>query len=125
MSARLRATAANLWVDPATVTSATFTVTGPSGPVTGTVSMSGNTATFTPAASLTEFATQYTAAITAGVRDRAGNTLTPRTWPFTTVIVDPGYWYRLSISFSPKRKLHQRPRPASGGRSQSKRVFTG
>ena len=86
-------------VDPTTVTGATFTLTGPGGAVAGTVALAGNTATFTPSAPLTELASQYTAALTAGIRDRAGNALTPRTWRFTTVIVDPAYFYRMTNQF--------------------------
>jgi hypothetical protein len=40
-------------MNPTTISTSTFTVAGPAGaPVTGTVSISGNTATFTPAALL-------------------------------------------------------------------------
>ena len=43
----------NAPMDPATINTSTFTVTGPGGaPVTGTVTFSGTTSTFTPAASL-------------------------------------------------------------------------
>lgn len=66
---------------PSTITNATFTI---SGGVTGTVSYSGNTATFTPSSSLA-FSTTYTATITTGVRDAAGNALAvPYLWTFTT-----------------------------------------
>ena len=52
--------------------------------VSGTVNVSGNTATFTPAASLAS-STQYTATIAAGVTDAAGNPLPANfTWSFTT-----------------------------------------
>ncbi len=53
--------------------------------VAGTVSLSGNTATFTPGASLA-FSTQYTATVTTGARDVAGNALAANvSWSFTTV----------------------------------------
>jgi hypothetical protein len=53
--------------------------------VTGTVTMSGNTATFTPASSLAG-STQYTATVTNTVRDAAGNAMAANySWTFTTV----------------------------------------
>jgi len=68
-----------------TVSASTFTLTyGSSVPVTGTLNYSGTTATFTPAANLTA-STPYTATITTGVKDVAGNALASnRTWTFTT-----------------------------------------
>jgi Ice-binding-like/Bacterial Ig-like domain len=76
-------------MDPATISTATFTVTGPgSSPVTGTVSygVSSFIATFTPASNLAPNTT-YTATIT-GAKDVAGNALTsgaaPNPWTFTT-----------------------------------------
>lgn len=52
--------------------------------VAGAVSVNGNTVTFTPLASLTG-STQYTATITTGAQDAAGNALAAiRTWSFTT-----------------------------------------
>jgi hypothetical protein len=62
------------------VTPSSFTVNG----VTGTVGVSGSTATFTPSAPLA-FATTYTATITTAVTDLAGNHLAAnRVWSFTT-----------------------------------------
>ena len=60
-------------IDPATLTNATFTVTLVGGPaVPGTISVSGNTATFTP---VFDFAatSQYIASVSTGVKDTAGN----------------------------------------------------
>jgi len=59
-------------MDPATITTANFTVTGPGGTVTGTVAYvaASQIATFTPATNLTTN-TFYTATITTG----------QRTWP--------------------------------------------
>jgi hypothetical protein len=52
--------------------------------VNGAVALSGNTATFTPSASLSP-STQYTATITTGAQDAAGNALAADvTWSFTT-----------------------------------------
>ena len=85
-------------MDPATISTATFTLTGPGvTPVTGTVSYDplNNVATFAPLADLA-FSTQYTATVT-GATDLAGNALVsglvPNPWTFTTaaapVIVSP------------------------------------
>jgi hypothetical protein len=82
-------------VDPATVTAATFTVEGPDGPIAGTVTVAGRVATFTPAAPLTELGSGYTATVTAS--DLAGNAIVAAyAWQFTTELVSPLYWYRLS-----------------------------
>ena len=74
-------------MNPATINTTTFTVSGPSGSVTGTVSLdsTGLIATFTPpAASLTP-STKFTATITTGVADTFGNHLAANfTWSFTT-----------------------------------------
>ncbi len=68
------------------ITSSTFTLNGGAS-VAGTVTYSGNTATFTPSANLAG-SRVYTATVTTGVRDVAGNTLaTTYTWSFTTVAV--------------------------------------
>ena len=61
--------------------------------VPGTVSYTGNTATFTPMANLAA-STLYTATVGAGAKDIAGNVLVPSTlnpWSFTTgsIIVAP------------------------------------
>jgi methionine-rich copper-binding protein CopC len=71
-------------VEPATVTSTTFTLQGGAAVVGGTVSLNGNTATFRPQASLAP-GTTYTATIATGVRDLAGNAMAAsRSWTFTT-----------------------------------------
>jgi hypothetical protein len=52
--------------------------------VAGTLSYSGNTATFTPSTALTAN-TVYTVTVGTAVEDRAGNNLVaPYTWTFTT-----------------------------------------
>jgi hypothetical protein len=64
-------------MNPATINTSTFTLTGPGGAVTGTVSLdsTGLVATFTPpAASLTPNTT-FTATITTGAADTFGNHL--------------------------------------------------
>ncbi len=70
----------------ASLTTATFTVVDGSGnPVAGTVTSAGATATFAPTALLAN-GTTYTATITTGAKDLAGNGLVQsRAWSFTTV----------------------------------------
>jgi O-glycosyl hydrolase len=70
-----------------TISTSTFTLTGSSGAVAGTVSYNATTniATFTPTASLAYGAT-YTATIGVGATDSAGGALAaPYTWNFTTL----------------------------------------
>jgi len=67
-----------------TITSSTFTVKQETTAVAGTVTYSGTTATFTPAGNLAAN-TVYTAAITTGAKDAAGNAIASSyTWSFTT-----------------------------------------
>jgi hypothetical protein len=72
-------------MDPLTISAATFTVTGPSGAVTGDVTFAGTTASFKPVVGLASGAT-YTAGIAAS--DLAGNAwlsgTVPNPWSFTT-----------------------------------------
>ena len=71
-------------VDPSSVNETTFQVTGGSGDVSGTVALSGQTATFHPSTPL-DFAATYTARVTTGVLDLAGNALPSEVaWTFTT-----------------------------------------
>lgn len=70
--------------DMSTVTTSTFTVTVGGLPVPGTVSVLGDTATFTPTSKLADY-TLYDAAVTTGVRDWSGNAMTDDyLWSFTT-----------------------------------------
>ena len=70
-------------MDAATITATTFTLSG-GGAVSGTVSYAGTTATFTPTAALA-YGTVYTATITTGAKDLAGNAPGANyTWTFTT-----------------------------------------
>jgi Ice-binding-like/Bacterial Ig-like domain len=77
-------------MNPATLTAATFLVTGPGGAVvSGTVAYSGLTATFTPAAVLA-YGTTYAATITTGAKDLGGASLTGNSgWTFTTITPPP------------------------------------
>jgi len=71
-------------MNPATVNLTTFVVKQGLIPVTGVVTYSGMTATFTPVANLTSN-TVYTATVTTGAKDATGNGLSSDyTWSFTT-----------------------------------------
>ena len=74
-------------MDPLTITTVNFTVTGPDvTPVAGTVVYDAvnNIATFTPAGNLTS-GTTFTATITTGAKDLAGNSLASNfVWTFST-----------------------------------------
>ena len=75
----------NKTMNAATINTSTFTVTALGGvPVTGTVTYSGTTATFTPIVALAA-STGYTATITTGATDTLGNALPSNfVWSFTT-----------------------------------------
>src|SRR5450759_4532396 len=74
-------------MDPSTINATTFTLKQGTTPVTGVVTYSGTTATFTPAANLAANTT-YTATITTGVKNTAGDALASNyTFSFTTVTV--------------------------------------
>lgn len=67
-----------------TLTTASFTVTANGQPVAGSVTYSGNTASFHPAAALA-VNTVFTATIATGAKDLAGNSLAAiYAWSFTT-----------------------------------------
>jgi hypothetical protein len=78
-------------VNSSTLTSSTFTLTGPDGPIAGSVSYNSGTrtATFSPSYAFPPL-TQYTATITTGVRNVDGNALSSLySWSFATV---SGFW---------------------------------
>jgi hypothetical protein len=71
-------------MNPLTITTVTFTLTQGGTPVSGAVSYVGFTATFDPDSDLAA-GTTYTAMITTGAKDLAGNPLTSNyAWNFTT-----------------------------------------
>jgi len=74
-------------MNPSSITSSSFTVTGPGGTaVAGAVTYSGLAATFTPAAPLA-YSSLYTATITTGATDLGGTPLVANyVWSFTTVV---------------------------------------
>jgi len=77
-------------MDPSTISTTTFTLKEGATPVAGTVSYTGLTAIFTPAANLAPL-TVYTATITTGAQDLAGNALTTDiSWSFTTANAPAG-----------------------------------
>jgi len=80
----------NTAMNPASITTGTFTVTGPGGTsVAGAVTYSGLTATFTPTAVLA-YGTTYTATITPGAAAPGGAALMgPYVWSFTTITPPP------------------------------------
>ncbi len=70
-------------MDPATITAATFTLYQGTTPVSGRVTSSASNATFTPARDF-EKGKVYTATITSGARDLAGNAVAhDYVWSFT------------------------------------------
>lgn len=72
-------------INPATVNTTTFLLLQGTTAITGTVSYSGNTATFDPSAALAN-ETEYTATVTTGIADVAGNVMVQAySWTFTTV----------------------------------------
>src|SRR6185436_2540885 len=71
-------------MDPLTTTTVNFTLKQGTTPVVGTVTYAGVTATFNPINALAP-STTYTATITTGTRDLAGNPLANSfSWSFTT-----------------------------------------
>ena len=71
-------------MDPLTITTATFNLRQGSTPIAGTVSYTGLTGTFKPSTSLAPNAV-FTATITTGAKDLAGNALVSSyVWTFTT-----------------------------------------
>ncbi|MGE5457602.1 MAG: Ig-like domain-containing protein [Methanococcaceae archaeon] len=72
-------------IDPSTVTSSTFTLKSGSTSISGNIVTSGTTATFTPSSELAGN-TLYTASLTPGIKDAAGNSLASNySWSFTTI----------------------------------------
>jgi hypothetical protein len=75
----------------ATLNSTTFTLAGPgTTPVTGgTVNCSGNVATFTPPSGTLAYGTLYTATISTGAQNLAGQGVPLTMWSFTTITPVP------------------------------------
>lgn len=76
-------------MDPLTIDTSTFTLKHGAAVVSGSVTYYGVTATFTPDADLLH-STVYTATVTTGVQDLAGNSLlVNKVWSFTTAGMGP------------------------------------
>ena len=76
-------------MNASTISASTFTLKQGTTAIAGSISYSGNTATFNPTSDLTG-GMVYTASITTGATDLAGNAIaTTKTWSFTTVTVAP------------------------------------
>ena len=76
-------------IDPITINEVSFTVSGPDGPVFGTVTYDARTlsATFRPSSALNPD-TKYIANITTAVTDTVGNNMaSPHSWSFSTLLV--------------------------------------
>lgn len=76
-------------MDPATITASTFVVKQGNTVVSGSVTISGTTATFNPVNAFSGNSS-YTVTITTAVKDKAGNPIASAyTWTFTTVSTTP------------------------------------
>ena len=74
----------NVALTCSSVTTSTFTVAGPKGPVAGTITCTGTTATLTPTTIL-DADVLYTATLTTGITDSYGDSLAANhAWTFTT-----------------------------------------
>jgi S-layer protein (TIGR01567 family) len=71
-------------MNASTINVNSFTLSSPSGPISGTVTYNDPIATLNPNSSL-DYGTIYTATITSTVEDIAGNRLALKNWSFTTV----------------------------------------
>jgi Bacterial Ig-like domain/Bacterial Ig-like domain (group 2) len=92
-------------IDAATVTATSVTVSKSGTVVPGALTVAGTVVTFKPTASLTEFATVYSIAVTVGVKATTGNFLAaPFAATFTTAMWDPAYYYRITNEFGGKTK---------------------
>jgi hypothetical protein len=76
-------------MDPATMIAANFTLYNGVTPVAGAVSYAGNVVTFNPTVDLVND-TVYTATVSTGATDLAGNPLAAdKVWSFTTIAAEP------------------------------------
>jgi uncharacterized repeat protein (TIGR02543 family) len=96
-------------MDPSTITTSTFMVNQGSTQITGTVSYSGNTATFNPSSPLVDNKV-YTGTITIDAKDIAGNAMASHyKWSFSTAQTQ----YTISLSSN----------PATGGSTEGGGMF--
>jgi hypothetical protein len=96
-------------MNAATITGATFTVTGPgTTPVAGAVTYSGTMATFTPTLDLAN-STLFTATITTGAKDPTGAPLAANfVWTFTTTAPPPAVTSTVPASGASNVPLNQK-----------------
>lgn len=89
-------------LDPATVAADSFTLRNAANEtVPGSVAYTDRIATFTPTAAL-PLETSFTARLTTGIGDLAGNALAaPHEWTFTTVTAQQGSWSPTNIAGAP------------------------
>lgn len=96
----------------ASVTATSFQVTGPGGPVAGQISVTGESATFSPTSSLTP-GTQYTVTVGTQVTDLSSNALmSSSTWMFTT---GTATWSVPALLETEMNMAASEPRAAWGG----------
>jgi methionine-rich copper-binding protein CopC len=88
-------------MDPASISNTTFSLTANGGNYPGSVIYTGTTAIFTPNTFPLAYASNYTATVSNGAKDLAGNSLAANhTWSFTT-IASPDTTRPTIISTSP------------------------
>ena len=87
-------------MDPATITTLTYTLKQGSTSVTGAVTNTGTTSTYTPAANLA-YGKVYTVTVTSGVKDMAGNALAVNYTSSFTTLDAPDRTFPLVISTDP------------------------
>lgn len=86
--------------NPGSLTSATFTVQDSAGtPLLGSIALNGLVASFTPETPL-ELGETYTAQLSSGVTDSAGNALAPESWSFATANDAEGSWTSIATATS-------------------------
>jgi len=106
-------------MDPATFTVDTLRKAGTTA-VSGAVTYDGKTATFTPASNL-DAGTAYTATITTGVKDKAGNVLSQPTPGHLPPVPPPTLRRRLSVPPSPLTAQRAWRSTASSARFSARR----
>lgn len=91
-------------MNPATITNATFYLTANGGIYPGTVIYTGTTAIFTPNTFPLAYAGNYTATISTGAKDLAGNSLVANNvWVFSTATGIPSS-HQVTISWTANRE---------------------
>ena len=115
-------------MDPSTISSATFNLKDEANrPVTGSVTYAGSKATFNPSENFA-YSTTYTATLTTGITDLAGNPLTSDyAWSFTTTsyVNEPVAYNNRILPGSDKPVQVHVPEPEDGPDSRiTVQIFT-